>query len=320
MSRHLIVGCAGLVGTTLARLLIQQGQEVVGVDNFRAARDMPAWRAPAYQWRKNLIPGEMRSHEFDIRDTGCLAGLIDQTAPDVVHFLAALLAGEARANPQEARAVQVDAVGATLQALSQFAHPVHLVLASSSYVYGHFDGRTVDETAELNPVDDYGKLKVESETLVRQLPENGLTWTILRPAAVYGVGDPRARFAGITIEEAVRFGRVRLNYPDLASDFTHVSDVAEAFAAVGPAHHGLTLNVTPGEAATNRQFAEIVQAELTGVSIEVASDPVPDHIPRRGALDSSRARDLLGWTPTTGITAGIQREVALACRIYGVTS
>lgn len=318
--RYLLIGGAGLVGATLAGRLVKSGQTVVCVDSFRAARAIPQWRRPAYDWRLAQANGADLV-ELDIRDHRRVRDLISAWQPEVVYFLAALLAAESSADPQEAEDVQVHAFQNVLAAIDQLSTPVHLVLASSSYVYGNFENLTADESATRSPVDVYGRTKVIAEDILTGCPPSHMTYTILRPASVYGVGDPRKRFATTAIEESVRFGHTQVKYADLTADFTHVDDVALAFEmAANRDYHRLVFNVTRGETHTYTDLVEYIRQMEDCVDITVEGNAIPETVPRRGEIDCTLARETIGWTAAIGLEEGVKLEILNARAIYSAES
>lgn len=318
--RHLIIGGAGLIGATLAGSLANSDREVMCVDSFRATRVMPQWRRSAYDWRLSRADGASIV-ELDIREHDLMRRLIGSWQPDVVYFLAALLAGESTADPREAEEVQVHAFRNVVEAVERLPGPVHLVLASSSYVYGNCEGITVTESARRAPVDVYGRMKAIAEDILTARPPSPMTHTILRPASVYGVGDPRRRFATSTIEESVRFGGARVKHARLTADFTHVDDVARAFQLAGNRiYHQLVLNVTRGETRTYADLARCIRHVESGVDIVVDDEKIPETVPRRGEIDCTLARNTMGWTADVGLADGVKLEVANAKALYSAQS
>ena len=67
-----------------------------------------------------------------------------------------------------------------------------LVYCSTQGVHGHIDDPPGDESSPIRPEDFYQQTKYEGELVVRELAGDGLEYTILRPTAIYGPGDPAA--------------------------------------------------------------------------------------------------------------------------------
>jgi UDP-glucuronate 4-epimerase len=93
-------------------------------------------------------------------------------------------------------------------------------------------------------------------------------------------------------------------------DFTYVGDVVDANlkAASAPTQPGAVINIAGGGSTT---LAELIDAVglAVGEPVPIERRPAqPGDVARTGG-SIERAKDLLGWTPTTGIVAGIAAQV-----------
>ncbi len=313
---HLLMGGAGLIGTSLTKRLLQQGESVVIIDNMRSSKSLDEWRRPSYAYRMQQVT-EAQVVRADVRDAETVNLIAKQYRPDVVYYLCALLAYESTQNPVEAREVQITGLLNTIDALESNGQAFKLILASSSYVYGSFVAFPAAEDHPICPIDTYGGLKAEAEALVRSFDWRVGQWSILRPASVYGVGDPRRRYATLAIEQAASGQLVELTYPDFVCDFTYVEDVAKAFAlAAGTSFIPYSIyNVTFGLAHTNRDFVNALRRACP--DIQVIEPGVPPIIaPIRGAVDSRKAGHILNWHPKFDIDSGIRDALYHARNIY----
>lgn len=308
--RALIIGSRGLIGCALAGRLVSHGYQVHGVDSDRAAESLAPWRQATHEWRRRLTAGSSQV-VLDVREHTKVQEFIDRVKPHAIVYLAALLASQSREHPDEARAVQVEGLANVLQSASAVHPTPHVVLASSSYVFGHFEGRTVNDSSELAPIDEYGRAKAEAEVL---LAESGLPATVLRPAAVYGIGDPRSRYVTVSVEAAAAGRPLVYEYPDFSADFTHVDDVADAFvrALEVPAAVGGTFNITREEPRRNADVIDILLENDTGLKSVVTAEEIPAYVPRRGLISCRGAHETLGWTARLGLREGVLNELRLA--------
>ncbi|GAA2679445.1 NAD(P)-dependent oxidoreductase [Streptomyces lunalinharesii] len=300
-----IVGGAGLIGSHLAQRL-RRHHEVLVSDSFRALRSMAP--GPCRDLAERACDARLAGVdvlEIDVRDTTAMRRAAHAFQPEVVVWLAALLASESRQAPAEAQEVQVDAFARYLSEGRGGARRV--VLASSSYAYGHFTVSPTPETAPLSPVDVYGRTKTQAEGLLAEAASvDGFEHVAVRPSAVLGPGDPRARFGCVAIENALHEGLVRVAEPDFVSDFTYVSDAAHGFAAAAEhADPPDVFNLAYGEARTNEDLGRTIAAH-TGARLELLPSTwrSTGYVPSRGALDVTRAQRL-GCAPRLGLDAAV---------------
>jgi nucleoside-diphosphate-sugar epimerase len=304
MRRALLIGGSGFIGAQLAAELLRRGVAVdvldaglVYVDGGEAAERARAWR------REVLLRGAtLRSGGTD--DTAALCDEIARSAPDVVVHLANLpLAGVAVAAPDVARASIVDGTANVVAAVGAEAPAARLVFVSSSMVYGDFTADPQPESGPLRPREPYGACKLEAEGLVRA---SGLDWTIVRPSAVYGPGDANGRFLQRLVEAAVRGEALPITGSlETRLDFTAVEDLVGgiATAAGAVAARGEAFNLTAGRSHSLREAIDIVRG--LGYRVELDEQPPETFRPRRGTLDISRARRLLGYAPRRSLREGL---------------
>ncbi len=183
MSRILVTGVAGFVGSHLSEQLLAAGHSVVGVDAF-----IPYYPRPLKE--RNLAgllqTPQFSFHELDLRDADLVSVL---SGVDIVFHVAAM-AGLLRSWVQfeDYMTCNILATQRLLDASVQ-AGVRHFLNCSTSSVYGRF--ATGNETVTTAPVSPYGITKLAAEQLVQAYGEkDGLNWTILRLFSVYG---PRQR-------------------------------------------------------------------------------------------------------------------------------
>jgi UDP-glucose 4-epimerase len=97
-----------------------------------------------------------------------------------------------------------------------------------------------------------------------------------------------------------------MNGDDNVIDFTYVTDVARGLelATASDAAASETFNITRGEGRSLADAAEIVRHHFPHVRVKEARDPT-NFRPRRGALDITKARDLIGYRPKISLARGI---------------
>ncbi len=299
-----VTGAAGFIGSHLVDRLLDLGHRVVGVDCFTDYY-------PRSVKEENLSGA--RSHdsfemvEADLR-TADLAAIV--AGADVVFHLAAM-GGLLRSWTwfDEYLSCNVTATQRLLEALvnSEVRHLVHI---STSSVYGR--DSSGDEERAKKPNSPYGVTKLAAEQLVLAYARNfGVPATVLRYFSIYG---PRQRpdmgyhiFIERLLEgdEITVFGdgsQVRAN--------TYIDDCIEAtVAAMGVRPRGRVYNVGGGEPITVLDAIGLLE-QLTETEAKLIFGPPRPGEQQQAIAVVERAADELGWRPTTGIEAGLRRQVA----------
>lgn len=312
MTRVLLTGAAGFIGSHLAEALLARGDEVIGVDNFdpfyaRAVKERNLLAARAR-------PG-FRFHEFDLQDTAAVARLL--TADTVLVHLAA----KAGVRPSlEDPAGYVRANVLATQSLVDAARQVgvqRVVFGSSSSVYGDDTPAPFREDAPaIHPISPYAATKRAGELLLEALaPHLGLQVAALRFFTVYG---PRQRpdlaihkFTGrLARGEAITmFGE-----GTEARDYTYIDDiVAGVLSAVDwtrTAPAGVeAFNLGGNEAVELRRMIGTI-AEAMGVTPRIERAPRQPGDVLLTSADLTKSGRVLGYRPATPFPEGIRRFVA----------
>ena len=165
----LITGASGFIGSRLRSTLVEQGADVVAI----ARRGSP----PA---------AEGRSVTADYANVASLQAVLREEKPDTILHVAGVTKGRTYQDFQRGNAMPTqNLLAAAAQHCPNLDRFVHV---SSLAAYGPADnGRPVEESDRRNPVEYYGRSKLEAEQIVEEATD--VPWTIVRPAGVYGPGD-----------------------------------------------------------------------------------------------------------------------------------
>jgi nucleoside-diphosphate-sugar epimerase len=185
------------------------------------------------------------------------------------------------------------------------------VYVSSSMVYGnfkdtYFDG--IDEDHTCNPVGQYGIMKLAGEWLVKDYARRtNMSYTILRPSAVYGPLDVEDRVVSKFLLAAMRGETIQVNGPKEQLDFTYINDVASGIADASVSNNtdNMTYNITLGTSRTLLEAAELAVKIAGSGTIQV--NDRDDNFPSRGQLNIIRAQNDFSFTPTVNIEEGFQQ-------------
>lgn len=165
MSRILVTGGSGFIGTNLVELLLRQGHEVSNLD-IKA----PAGQASSARW-----------HPVDLRDRDGMIAAVGSIAPEIVVHLAARtdLNGASVAD----YAANTDGVQNLIDAASKAS--VRRVLFASSRLVCRI-GYQPTSPLDFQPTTPYGESKVIGEKRVRAVAQAPFEWAIVRPTSIWG--------------------------------------------------------------------------------------------------------------------------------------
>ena len=307
MTRILLTGAAGFIGSHLSERLIGEGWRVTGIDaftNYYARADKEA----------NL--SSLRSEpRFDLIEADLVDAPLHQIFADrpAVFHLAAQAGVRASFGESFAGYVH-DNLIATQRVLEHAldAGCPRVAMASSSSVYGDAEEYPcVEGVTPTHPRSPYGATKRMCEDLADIYRGLGLSVTALRYFTVYGPRQRPDMAMRRLCEAAVNGSKFTLNGDGLQSrDFTYVADAVDATLRAGVLLDvPLVLNIGGGEEATMLRVISTIE-DIAGRSldIETAADGKGDV--RRTAADTRIARHALGWAPTTTLVAGLTNQLA----------
>lgn len=315
--RVLVTGGTGFTGKALVKRLLDMGHEVVALDSKEGLRTQEI-----REWGAEVILGSVTDPEVVRR---AMKGV------EIVHHVAAAFR---EMNVPDSYYHEVN-VGGTKNVLAAAleAGVRKLIYCSTCGVHGNIDNPPGGEDAPIRPADYYQRTKYEAEPIVRQYCDRGLPTVILRPAAIYGPGDPE-RF-GLIFRRVARgtfpmFGSGRTYYHPL-----YIDSLVDAFVLAMEGDRGV------GEAylIADEQYLQIedlVQrvARALNVNVKIPHYPItpiivaghlceklckpfgiaPPIFPRRvdwyrqnRAFRIDKAKRDLGYKPLVGIDEGLRR-------------
>ena len=265
--KMLVTGGTGFTGTALVRRLLSDGHSVVVLDYKEGLAASELKRRGA-----EVILGSVTDRDVVTR---AMRGV------DFVHHLAAAFR-ELNVPERHYYEVNVEGTRNVLTAAAR-AGVQKVVYCSTCGVHGNIDHPPAAEDSPIKPADYYQQTKYEAEPFVREWNRRGLRTTILRPAAIYGPGDPERFF--MIFRRVARgvfpmFGDGKTPYHPL-----YIDNLVDAFIAAMP------LDVGNGEAylIADENYVEIeklVKAVAAALGVDVS-------IPHYPLLPSGRCRPRL---------------------------
>ena len=222
----LVTGGAGFIGGHICERLLQEGYDVVCLDNFDPYYDP--------QLKRNNIEALLNDKRFklvegDIRDQGLVQELLSHDVAHVFHYAAQAGVRASIANPLKTNEVNASGTLNILQACLN-SNVRNIINASSSSVYGKVEYLPLDESHPNAPVSTYGVSKLMAEHYSRVFAEiYGLKIVSFRLFTVYG---PRMRpdlAISIFAKRALENGTIEIFGDGTKTrDFTYIDDVVEA--------------------------------------------------------------------------------------------
>ncbi|MBU0459100.1 GDP-mannose 4,6-dehydratase [Patescibacteria group bacterium] len=303
----LITGAAGFIGFHTANVLLDRGDEVIGLDNFNPYYDPKLKEARVAQLEDKkgftLIRG-------DITDRETVAKAMNGV--DRVCNLAALAGVRySMEHPEEYILNNIQGFFEILDEAKKQEIP-GLIYASSSSVYGGNDKSPAQET---DRVDDqlalYGMTKKDNELMAHTYNKLfGIPVTGLRFFTVYGTWG-RPDMALFLFTDAILNDRPINVFGEgkMQRDFTYVDDiVAGTVAAIDKNYDEEIFNLGSGRQEELMDFIATIE-KACGKEAEKNMMPMQPGDVRASLSDVSKAKEMLGYEPKTMISEGIPKFV-----------
>jgi UDP-glucose-4-epimerase GalE len=302
MTRILVTGGAGYIGSHTAKRLARQGFEVAVFDNLsRGHRDFVRWGP--------LIEG-------DLHDTALVRETLRWFKPEaVIHFAAFAYVGESVSNPGLYYRNNVGGTLSLLEAMRQ-SGTRHIIVSSTCATYGQPDKQPIAEDAPQRPINPYGASKLMMEQLCADFGvAYGIKTVALRYFNASGC-DPDGEIGERHDPEPHLIPRILMaatgelpfievfgkDYPTpdgtCIRDYIHVNDLADAHIAAARylMDGGVSdcFNLGTGHGAS---VAEVIAAaeHVAGKSIPLKHGPRRDGDPAMLVADPSKAARVLNW-------------------------
>lgn len=293
----LVTGAAGYIGSVLVPRLLQEGHEVIALDNFMY--DQSSLLDVCYHDKLTIVRG-------DTRDKAVMTKLMAKS--DAIFPLACLTGAPLCAkDPVGAQTILLDAVNMILQLRSK-DQIIIFPTTNSGYGVGEKGKHCTEETV-LRPISLYGKLKVDAENAILG-SGNSITF---RLATAFGVA-PRMRLDLLVndfVYRAVYDRFVVLFEAHFNRNFIHVRDISKAFI------HGLNnfdkmknqpYNVGLSDAnITKLQLCQEIKKQVPDfyfVEATIGEDP-----DKRDYIVSNDKIEKTGFKPDVSLQKGIQELI-----------
>jgi nucleoside-diphosphate-sugar epimerase len=304
MASYLVTGGAGFIGSHLAEELLRRGERVRVVDNLVTGK------------RKNLdhLSG-VEFIEADLAEMDVARRAVDGM-DYVLHQAAIPSVPRSVSDPATSHRANVDATLNVLLA-ARDAKVRRLVFAGSSSVYGDAATLPKREEAPPNPLSPYALQKLVGEEYCKLFSAlYGFEAVTIRYFNVFGPRqDPSSPYSGVisVFIKALVEGRSPTIHGDgeQTRDFTYVDNVVDGVlkACQAPNVSGQVINVaTGGRISLNHLFASL--NALTGTTLAPTYGPARAGDVRHSQADTTKAKHLLGYSPTVSLDQGLANTLA----------
>ena len=310
MKTVLVTGAAGFIGSNLTKTLLEEGYKVVGVDNFDDTYDLAFKEGNIASFLENP---DFKLERIDIRDLDVLTAVFAAEKPAyVVHLAAKADTRKAVAVPRLYVSVNIDGTLNILELCREY--PVeNLIIASSSSVYGNSSSApfTEDQSAD-RPLSPYGATKRSIELFAHSYHHNfNMNITCLRFFNAHGEHNRPNMVPYVWTEKLLHGEEIEMSGDgNRKRDYTYIGDIVRGTILAMEKPLGFEVinlgNTTP--ASLNELLA--IFEKVIGIQAKVKIRPSHPASVDETYANISKAKQLLGWEPTTSLEEGITRLVA----------
>ena len=307
MAVYLITGIGGFIGSSLARELLQRGEQVRGVDNFSTGK------------RQNLaeIMGQIDFREADILNLDAMKAAC-AGADYVLHQAAIPSVPKSVLDPIASNRANVDGTVNVLVA-ARDARVKRVVYAASSSAYGDTPTLPKHERMTPDPISPYAVAKLASEHYMISFYRcYGLETVSLRYFNIFGPRqDPSSPYSGVIAKFITQMlaGRQPTIFGDgeQSRDFTYIDNAVEAnlLACKASAERvaGQVFNIATGRRVTLNETFRFLET-LTSYSGSPAYGAERGGDIKHSLADISAAEQHLGYKPKVNFEDGLRQTVA----------
>lgn len=298
MSKVLVSGGAGFIGSTLVDALIASGDKVTVLDDLSSGR-------------REYINPAADFWQMSIGDPSLKDRFIEAKFDFVFHLAAQIDVRRSVADP--AFDNQINVLGGLNLLEASLAGKVKKFIFASTggAIYGETEDIPTKESAPAYPLSPYGINKLAFEKFLNYYYQVfGLNYTVLRFANVYGPRQYKGGEAGVVAIfcDALASDKEAILYGDgkQTRDFVYVDDVVSAFLRAREIDCRGEVNIST---AYESNLLELIAAleKAAGKKLSLKHEEARLGEQRRSALDNTRAFETLNWQPKVSLEEGLDR-------------
>lgn len=305
MDKIIVAGGAGFIGSNLVDQLIENGEEVVVLDDLSSGKE--DYLNPQARFYKADITSEKKIREVFEKESK------EKPIDYVFHLAAQIDVRISVKNPEKDNKINLLG-GLNILKNCQKYNIKKIVFASTGgAVYGDVEEIPTPETVIPEPVSPYGIHKLAFEKYLNYYYQVfGQDYAVLRLANVYGPRQFKGGEAGVItifIDNAVN-RKPSILYGDgkQTRDFVYVDDVVDAFIKAKDSNFVGVLNIGRGKEASILEVVDLINSGISG-KMEVKQEEARSGEQRRSCLDASKVKQILNWNPQTDLKQGILKTI-----------
>lgn len=290
-----VTGGAGFIGNNIVRQLLKQNHTPVVIDSL-------------YRGKIERISSlDVEFHKIDIQDFDQLRDIL-KNSDGIFHEAALTDVQESFTKQQEYNDVNVKGTENVFRIAKEF--DLKVVYASSSSVYGNPKKIPIKENSERNPINPYGKTKLDDEFLAEKYSKDNVSIIGLRYFNVYGEGQTGS-YAGVITKFLNRLKEKKspiiFGTGTQLRDFIFVEDVALAnISAMQSNVNNGFFNIGTGITTSIEQIAEIM-IELSGLKLEIQYENALDGDVQSSQADTNLTESVLKWKYSMELKNGLSK-------------
>ena len=318
----IIIGGAGFIGHNLGIKLKENNFDVSIVDGLEVNNltsvignydnlPYPLLSKKIIDSRLNLLrEKKIPLYVQDVRNYHSLSHIISKIKPEVVIHLAAVShAVRSNKNPYNTFDHSLRTLENALDASRDCVK--HFIFLSSSMVYGNFKKQEVTEESVCEPIGIYGALKYAAEKIIVAYNQVfNLSYTILRPSALYGERCISRRVGQIFIENALFDKELVINGDGKEKlDFTYIEDLTDGILNIINNNNSINqiFNLTYGEGREINEMINILKEFFPKIKVKKVDRD--NFMPYRGTLSMNKAKSLLGLKSNWKLEKGYKKYI-----------
>lgn len=299
MKKVLITGGAGFIGSHIADLLLEQGYDVIIIDNLSNGST-------------KYLDKKVKLYQIDINSKET-EGIIKNERPDfLIHTAAQINVNKSMQNPTQDAIINVLGTIRLLEYAKKY-NIKKFIFSSSAAVYGLTENTSIEEVHSVQPISFYGASKYASELYIKLYSElHKIPYTILRYANVFGPRQSSDGEGGVISifcnsflnqETPIIFGD-----GEQTRDFIYVKDVAKANLAALEQGDNEIFNIgTNNKISINDLF--YLLAGLTNRDSTPIYQPSREGDIQYSYLNNNKAIHGLNWKPSYNLNKGLQETL-----------
>ena len=304
----LVTGAGGFIGSHLTERLVELGANVNAFLRYNSRND---WGLLELLTKEKLDKIEVVMG--DLKDADAVRHAAKDI--DIIFHLGSLIAiPYSYIHPRET--IETNIIGTLNVLMAAKEHEVEKIIhTSTSEVYGTAKYVPIDEKHPLQGQSPYSASKIGADKIAESFYRSyHLPLAIIRPFNTYGPRQSSRAVIPTIITQALTKGKIFLGSLHPTRDYTYVKDVVEAFIKVAesPKSIGEVINIGSNFEISIGTLAEKI-ISLIGKNVEIVSDSSRIRPPKseveRLWCDNRKARELLGWSPTTPLEEGLNKTV-----------